>query len=302
MRRSSGPTHMLKFNCEQCNQKIKVQVDRRGQRIRCPRCRVAQVVPDDAIDVAGRPIMDAFVDDHDADDTADGTIYLHQPPQRHSDSNGEDDQGIGRIVEHVEQHIGQVKTVLHELNGQRMSISIQYIPPASERPFSVLTTLGMSAEPMAAPQRGPRCDYAELLLALPPDWPMTQEAFARDKHHWPIKMILALARRPHELQAALDCGVVVPNGDPPEPFAPSTELCGSILMAPTLLDSAARCCKVAPDKQVQFFGVVPLFQTEMDLADKRGANVLSRRLAAAGVNELLDPNRPKLTAKRFGIF
>ena len=290
---------MLKFLCQHCGQKIKVQDDRLDRRVACPRCGVVQVVPAEAELVTDVAALDAY-DDGESGQTGDArTIYLHQRPRRRT---ADGDPTTTSVVEHVEQHFGQVKTVLHELTSDRLNIDVQYIPPSRRRPFNVLVTLGMSAVAMSTPEQARGFEFAELLIVLPPDWPLTQEAFERDEHHWPVRTLLDLARRPHRANTWLSRGHVLPHGDPPRPYASDTEFCGAILLPPTLFGQSARQVEVQPGKLVHFLSVVPLHRAEMKRARKRGPEALIKHLAAANVNELLDPQRRSVATKRFRLF
>ena len=293
---------MLRFQCQECRQKIKVQAERRGRRVRCPRCDAVQVVPLDAAQVTYRTKLNAYDDVPLVLPDTGGTIYMHQPPRRNRSPAESDAQGLGQLVAHVERNFGAVKTVLHEVSDDRPRIDAQYILPSKQRPFTVLVTLGMSGAPMAAPQRPPSIEFAELLLALPPNWPLTQEGFEHDETHWPIKTLLGLARQPHVSQTGLSRGEVAPHGDPPRPYAPDTAFCGSILLPPTLFGEAAGRVEIHPGKIVHFLGVVPVYREELNLARKRGPDALMRRLTAAGVSERLDPGRRNVAAKRFRLF
>jgi hypothetical protein len=67
---------------------------------------------------------------------------------------------------------------------------------------------------------------------LPPDWRISEEAFQDESWYWPVRQLKMLARLPHKYRTWLWLGHTVPNDDPPEPFAPSTELCCSLLTLP----------------------------------------------------------------------
>lgn len=112
----------------------------------------------------------------------------------------------------------------HGLVSPSAHIDVPTVPPSADRPFRLLMSAGMSSRPMKTPPGAEEHRYAEIVLALPHDWPLTREAFADERHHWPMRWIERLARRPHELDPWLWFGRTVPNGDPPRPFADDT--CG----------------------------------------------------------------------------
>jgi hypothetical protein len=148
------------------------------------------------------------------------------------------------------------------------------VPPADERPFYTLATSGMSERPMRAPSDGRA--YAELVLALPPDWPMEPEAFEDERRYWPFRLLQTLATLPHQFETWLWIGHTVPNGDPPEPYAPDTGLCCAML-GPALT-------------------VLALHRDEMEAKLEGGMEALIDPLDQAGVTELLDPARPSVFA------
>jgi hypothetical protein len=84
----------------------------------------------------------------------------------------------------------------------------------------------------------------------------------------------------------------VPNGDPPEPFAENTKMCGAVLLVPLLFDQGFRELKIAEGHVVNFFSVIPVYQEEMDLKINEGLDPLLDRFDAHGMSELLDVKRP----------
>src|SRR5262249_53710239 len=153
--------------------------------------------------------------------------------------------------------------------------------------YHTLVTSGMSDLPMSAPEGAEECRFAELLVSLPPDWPLTQAAFADERHYWPVRWLKMLARFPHEYDTWLWSGHSVPNGDPPEPFAPNTDLCCALLLTPVLVPDEFLTLPVADDRVIHFFGLVPLYAEEVEYKLKHGAEAFAARLADRGVTELL---------------
>lgn len=76
-----------------------------------------------------------------------------------------------------------------------------------ERRFQYLVTSGMSERAMRAPEGNETCSYAELCLALPPEWPLPQEAF---KVQMPdgreVWFLSPIPVYPEEMQLKLDQG------------------------------------------------------------------------------------------------
>lgn len=232
--------------------------------------------------------------------TPDGTrIYRHDAPD---DTLPVADTSAG-VREAFERHLGRVMgtepTVFHELISDVVHLDIYIYPPTSARPYTVLATSGMSDLPMTVPEVVQEdslaeghgsLERAELLLALPPEWPLTQEAFEDERHYWPVRLLKGTARLPHQYRTWLGIGHTVPNGDPARPYAPGTELSGIVLLPP-VLDELQDL--VDPEKvpELRFYAVVPLTTEEMDLKLTHGLDALLKHLDQAGVNELLTPDR-----------
>lgn len=196
---------------------------------------------------------------------------------------------LERVTAHVERHVGPVETVLHELVSTSVHIDVLSVPPADERPYRTLVTCGMSAQPMNAPT--PEESLSELLLCVPADF----------EDDWPAELLRSLARLPHEYDTYFGHGHTIPNGDPPEPYAPGTELCGALIVPPVLLSKEIRV--LHGDPPTTFYAVVPLHLNEMELKLGHGVEALFPHFDRAGVSELLDPRRRSaIRRKRFGLF
>lgn len=230
----------------------------------------------------------------------DGTrIYRHDAPD---DTLAVADTS-GGCREAFERHLGRVlgtePMVFHELISDAVHLDIYLYPPTEARPYTVLATSGMSDLPMTVPEVVQEqslmegmgsLERAELLLALPPEWPLTQEAFEDERHYWPVRLLKGTARLPHLYRTWLGIGHTVPNGDPAQPYAPGTELSGIVLLPPALDELQDL---VGPEQvpELRFYALVPLTTEEMDLKLTHGLEALLKHLDQAGVNELLTPDR-----------
>ena len=201
---------------------------------------------------------------------------------------------IEAIEAHIEQHIAKPEFVWHQLLSLYVHVDIHIVPPADERPWITLVTSGMSERAMnAPPELGDEVTRAELVMALPPDWPTGQEAMQDERNHWPFRLLQMLAALPHEYDTWLWIGHTIPNGDPPEPYADSTGLCCAMLFPAETAGEDFVQMRTG-DHVVTFLGVFPLYEDEMRLKLEGGADELGRRLDEAGVTELLDPTRPSV--------
>jgi hypothetical protein len=223
-------------------------------------------------------------------------IYRHAPRETTWEAPG-GESALEEISTHVERHLGPIDFVYHEIVSDLVHIDVLHVAPRSGRNFHTLVTSGMSDRPMKVPPEADVSPYAELLLCLPREWPVSQEEFDRLKdeaRYWPVRWLKMLARLPHEYQTWLGWGHTVPNGDPPEPFAADTKLCGVILLSPILTPTEFDTLRVSPDKEIHFWGVFPLYRQEMDLKLKRGSERLVELMGEGQVTEVLDIGRANL--------
>ncbi|MFB9329368.1 suppressor of fused domain protein [Paenibacillus aurantiacus] len=232
-------------------------------------------------------------------------VYRHEAKDREIEFATGDDQAIARITAHVEQHIGPVANVFHELVSDLVHLDILFVPPTPQRNYHTLVTCGMSSRPMTVPEGAENFRYAELMLCLPPSWPMSEEAFRNEENYWPIRMLKTLARLPHEYGTWLYHAHTIPNGDPAAPYARNTKLAGMLVELPTTVEDphAFFALNMEPDKDVHFFTLVPLYAEEMNLKLAQGTEALLEKLAQAGVNEIVQLNRKNVAKKKlFGLF
>lgn len=229
-------------------------------------------------------------------------IYRYQPRERDFQVLAQDSESLDRIGKHITQHIGKSATVFHEILSDLVHIDIHIVKPSSSRNYYTLVTTGMSDQPMKTPSQAKGLEYAELLICLPPSWPMSDKAWKKDKNYWPVRWLKTLARLPHEYDTWLWTGHTVPNGDPPKPYASNTKLCCALIATPVLFGDQFCKLKIKDDKTVYFHSFMPIYQEEVDLKLKSGVDALFERLEDAAVTELLDIKRQNVARKGKGLF
>ena len=194
---------------------------------------------------------------------------------------------------HVTEYVGPVEGVLR-VPASDGAIDLLHVSPTEHKPYHVFVSSGLSAAPMAVPEDDPTPRWAELLLSLPFDWPLTPDALAALDHRWPLELLARLAVFPHAHGGWLGAGHTFPNADPPEPYVPSLDFCAA-LIAPPLTVFPEFCTLERPSGETMaIWGVVPIFERELELKLERGAEALYARFDDAGVNELLDVGRPSV--------
>jgi hypothetical protein len=214
---------------------------------------------------------------------------------------GPDDLFVTAIGEHVTKHIGPVTDAFHERVSDVVRVDLLVVGPHEGRPFTTLVTCGMSELPMHVPLENPddlglipELRFAELLLALPPDWPLTPEAFQDEANYWPLRWLKRLARLPHQMEGWLGLGHTIPNGDPPRPLAPTVPFAGWLIDEPVLLPKDVLKLRVA-DRVINFYAAVTLTAAEMEFKIHNGGGALAQLLDRAKVSELIDVNRADVT-------
>lgn len=238
------------------------------------------------------------------DPIADQIIY-HQEKAEQKNELGERHANNRKQIEaHIESFIGEVSHVFHEILSDQLSIDILCVSPTKARNYYTLVTCGMSSLPMTVPQGAEDFRYAELMLCLPPNWKLSDEAFQKEENYWPIRTMKFLARLPHDYASWLYLAHTIPNGDPAEPYASNTMLTGMMLTVPTIVPQIKEFFNlVLSDEQtVHFYGLIPLYTEEMEYKLKHGGDALMDKLSKAGVTEKLDPHRKNVCKKSFWIF
>jgi hypothetical protein len=204
-----------------------------------------------------------------------------------------------QIRAHIERELGPVSQSFREENAT-MPIEVLHVPSTVERPIHTLITAGMSDRPMQTGDASDAPRYLELMVTLPRDWPL-KNIQAADPKYWPIRLLMSLARLPHERGSALGWGDIVPNGEPPQPYAPDTKLCG-VILAPSLLVPKEFYMLDTADRHIEFFAAIPLFAEELALQREHGMKHVLTSLIDHRINDLVDIKRRNITRKRFGLF
>jgi hypothetical protein len=230
---------------------------------------------------------------------SEGGIPVHRHDQVSEGGLSDGDPALIAAVEaHLERHIGKPTSVYHELVSPHVHVDIHIVSPTDERPVITLMTSGMAERPMADGS------YAELMLVLPPTWPTPgTDGFSAPAGLWPYELLQELAWIPHAFDTTLGQGHTVPHGDPPEPYAPDTALCGALLARP-LIQPEGFAELTAGDREIQVLGVFPLHTEEMELKLAQGTDALYDLLDAARITEILDKDRPNAAPpkRRRGLF
>jgi hypothetical protein len=257
----------IRVQCEQCAHKYHLKDELAGKRVKCKICKNTFTVP------------------------APGPIIQHGARTKDFEFATGDDHNIEQITNHIERYYGKIAMVFHEIMSDLVHIDVHWVQPTVERPFHTLITSGMSDRPMTVPAGAEDFRFGELVISLPPDWPITEEAFKNERNYWPVRLLKMLARFPHEYDTWLSFGHTLPNGDPAEPYADNTKLCCAYLLYPLLADRQFWSLEANSEKTIRFYSIIPLYRAEVELKLKQGSDALLDKLGEHEVNELLNPKR-----------
>jgi Suppressor of fused protein (SUFU) len=146
--------------------------------------------------------------------------------------------------------------VLHEKESPDIHVDVYVVYPTPERNYHYLITSGMSEKPMPVPDGAADGRYSELILGLPPDWPLSMEAFSDEANYWPVRLLKGLARYAHDNKTWLYAGHSILWSDPPKPFASNTRMAAVLLMRPRLVPEEAQIVHVRKNKRIRLWGFI----------------------------------------------
>ncbi|APZ94234.1 suppressor of fused domain protein [Fuerstiella marisgermanici] len=275
------------FKCHACDKRYKVSDERANKRVKCKQCGTVIEVP---------PL-------DEPEEATDGTaIYRHEARERDFEPAIGNEKNIEAISNHIEAHVGPVEMVFHELISDMVHVDVHWVAPTKERNWHTLITSGMSDRAMIVPDELVHYEYAELMISLPPDWPLSQEAFEDENNYWPVRLLKGLARLPHEFDTWLGIGHTIPNGDPAEPYAENAAFSCALLMPPIETSEEFHELELDDGSVIHFYAIVPMYEAETNYKLNKGLEALIGRFEKHGVGEVVDTSRRDTCRKRFGLF
>ncbi len=116
-------------------------------------------------------------------------VHRYEDRDRDFEAPDPDSESISAIENHIERYVGKPEHVFHELASDMVHIDLHIVPPSEDQDFYTIVTSGMSDRPMAAPEGAEEYRYAEMVIALPPDWRLNTEDFKDERHYWPLRWL-----------------------------------------------------------------------------------------------------------------
>lgn len=228
---------------------------------------------------------------NDFDDVSPGGSRMHLHRREKDIVPAQGQPHTAQIAAHIERHLGPVAGVWHERITDTVAVAVHVVTPTAARPWLQLVTSGMSDLPMNLPPGVDVPHFAELMLTLPPDWPVSEQALRDERHCWPLRLLQDLARLPHVYDTWLAPGHTIPNGNPAEPYHGSVAFDGTMVMYPGLAPDAFAELVDTDGRTIAFRAVMPLYPEEMALKLQEGADELIARFEAKGIQDLAEPGR-----------
>lgn len=212
-----------------------------------------------------------------------------------TDKQGQYDE----ILKHVSRNFGKVSQTLSEIvPGSRVAVNLHIIPASKDRNYITLVTTGMSDYPMDEAEEAAETAYAELLIKLPADWPMEQNKMNDERNYWPLGWLRQTAHILHLYDGVLGEEVILPNGEPPMPFASNTKL--SCIMVCKPKEANMERLVTSKGKVINFYTLMPIYKEERNIALRRGYEFLMKKLNENGISDVLDIKRKNVGLKAKG--
>ena len=202
---------------------------------------------------------------------------------------------LTKIAKHVEAYADPYSFAHVAASLDLPPIHILEVPPSASRLVTILITAGMSNLPMIPPPgAGMDLAWAEVMLCLPPDWPLDRKSLRNKRNAWPLRLLKDVARYPHEYDKWVWYHHTFAYGDEERPF-PGTRFGGVLFHVTGILPEEFWCLPVGRGREVHFLSVVPLYPDEVSFCRARGAHALLDLFEdAGGVPEVVNPNRPSV--------
>ncbi len=195
---------------------------------------------------------------------------------------------------HLAEHLGGESWVYHEIVSDTIHIDLLIFEPTETRPFRVVVTAGMSDLPIPDAEDAELPPYAEVYLALPPEWPMDQESWSDENNWWPMRLLKNVARFPHDAGVPIGAFHTLALTEPPTPFASHTALSAILLAPPLMLPEEFGEVAVEGAEPTVLYSLIPLHGDELAAVREEGAQVLFAGFDRDEVVELLKARRPSV--------
>ncbi|WP_410983090.1 suppressor of fused domain protein [Bacillus cereus] len=235
--------------------------------------------------------MDALAFAHEQGQTEIANLLDSAKKEEYKDTT---QNGKTEILDYITEQFGPINNTISEIiPGSKVAVDIQVIPPSKERDFITFVTTGMSDLAMNDSEDSKGFKYAELVLKLPTNWPISKNEMTNKDNYWPLKWLRMVAHIPHKYDGWLDEEVILPNGEPPMPFASNTAL-SCILISKS---KEMRSFIDSENKIIKFYTLTPIYTEKRMIALQKGHEYLIERFDKFGISDVLDIKRENICLK-----
>ena len=191
------------------------------------------------------------------------------------------------IINHLTEQLGPLSKWQADILGSP-AVTIRSIAANEQCPTEqTLFTVGLSDRRLPAEWGEFAC--GELKLTLPAEWPLSESAQTESDWNWPIEWLKRIVMELREGDRWPAAPVMFPNGSPPAPFNSETKLCCWLCLL-----SQGGSIQVPDCRWIDFHGLFPIYEEEMQLVRERGHEALVYRFQARDLPNYVDPSRPNV--------
>ncbi len=168
-----------------------------------------------------------------------------------------------------------------------------------DTPVKVLMTNGFSSYKMPVPDRYKDRAHAELYFCLPSYWEL--EELDNPSMNWVFEWINKIPQFAVKNETWLGPGHTLSIEKERETISPTMKQDHFILADPILLERALTHLKDG-EKEIYFYGIIPIFSDEWDYKQGKGTVKFLRKLLSKGVTEKLDDFRTTTLRSKWRIW
>ncbi len=168
-----------------------------------------------------------------------------------------------------------------------------------DTPVKVLMTNGFSSYKMPVPDRYKDRAHAELYFCLPSYWEL--EELDNPSMNWVFEWINKIPQFAVKNETWLGPGHTLSIEKERETISPTMKQDHFILADPILLERALTPLKDG-EKEIYFYGIIPIFSDEWDYKQGKGTVKFLRKLLSKGVTEKLDDFRTTTLRSKWRIW
>lgn len=194
------------------------------------------------------------------------------------------------VSEFIDRTFNTEPLVNHEIISPLVHVDIWCVPPASDRPWVTMLTSGMAELAQPAHPKFKGYSRIELVMAVPPDWPLAADPGTPSTRTWPLQLLREIARYPHVMGKPVGLGHTLEA-----PALARNDLGYSAVMlgAPSVFGDGDVRFRVRRE-EVVFLSVIPIFPAELAFARHAGSSALWDRLLPVPVPELVGRREPQV--------